>query len=111
MSDRNADGTYAEGHKSNGGRKPKQYSITAMLRSKGEAIVDPVTGQTRADRLAEQLWGIAEGGDKSIAQYIIDRLDGRPKERIEQEGETLIRIVWDDGQTDKAPPTEGVLGE
>lgn len=91
------------------GRPKKEYSVTALVRAKGEAVVDPVTGQTRADRLAEQLWGMAEGGDKQAVQYIIDRLDGKPKERIEQEGETVVKIVFDNNNPDPPPVAGEVL--
>lgn len=85
------------------GRPKKQYSITSFLREIGEEVVDDETKETRAQRLARKLWVLAEDGDRAFAQYLVDRLDGRPKERIEQEGETVVRIVWNDGQdTDKA---------
>jgi hypothetical protein len=110
MADRNNDGTFATGNTIKGGRKPKEYSVTALVRARGEVVVDPVTGQTRADRLAEQLWSMAEAGDKQAVQYIIDRLDGKPKERIEQDGETVVRIVFDDG-TDETTASPGEILE
>jgi hypothetical protein len=101
MADRNEDGTFATGNTIKGGRKPKEYSVTALIRAKGEAV-DPETGQTRAEKLAALLWEIAEGKDKQAIQYLIDRLDGKPKERVEQEGEAVVRIVFDN---DKDSPT------
>lgn len=110
MADRNEDGTFAPGHKDMGaGRKPKEQSVTAILRRKGETVIDPDTGQTRVDRLAEKLMVLAEGGDKAAIQYIIDRLDGKPKERVEQEGETVVKIVFDNGNTDAPPDPNEVL--
>jgi len=112
MSDRNADGTFAPGHRDMGaGRKPKEYSITSIIREKGKAVVDPETGQTRAERLAELLMSLAEGGDKQAIQYLIDRLDGKPKERVEQEGETVVRIVFDHGDTEASAGSGEVLGQ
>jgi hypothetical protein len=89
------------------GRPKKQYSLTSMLREKGEAIVDKETGQTRADRLAGMLWDHAEGGDKAIAQYIINRLEGMPKEHVESETRTVtqIQLVTDD-EVSGPPKTE-----
>lgn len=111
MAERNPDGTFATGHEGLGGRPPKEYSITAILREKGKAVVDPETGQTRAERLAELLMALAEGGDKQAIQYLIDRLDGKPKERIEQEGETVVKIVFDHGNTEEVASPGEVLGQ
>lgn len=110
MAERNADGTFADGHEGIGGRKPKEYSVTALIRAKGEAV-DPETGQTRAEKLATLLWEIAEGKDKQAIQYLIDRLDGKPKERVEQEGETVVKIVFDNGKDDQAASSGEVLGQ
>ena len=91
------------------GRPKKEYSVTALIRAKGEAI-DPETGQTRAEKLAALLWEIAEGKDKQAIQYLIDRLDGKPKERVEQEGETVVRIVFDNDKDDP-PASSGTVLE
>lgn len=83
-----------------GGRPKKAYSITAMLREAGEAVVDPETGLTRAQALAATLWGMAEGGDRDIAKYIVDRMDGKPKERVEHSESKVLRVRLDDGSDD-----------
>lgn len=111
MADRNEDGTFATGNTIKGGRKPKEYSITAIIREKGSAVIDPETGQTRAERLAELLMALAEGGDKQAITYLIDRLDGKPKERVETEGETVVKIVFDNDKADAPAGSGEVLDE
>ncbi len=73
------------------GRPKKQYSLTSMLREKGEAILPD--GRTRADALAEKIWQLAEEGDRIMAQYLIDRMDGKPKERVEHSEAYISQIV------------------
>jgi len=83
-----------------GGRPRKAVSVTTIIRSKGEAVVDTESEETRAERLAEQLWALAESGDKQAIQYIIDRLDGKPKERVEHSESQVLRVRLDDGTDD-----------
>jgi hypothetical protein len=83
-----------------GGRPKKQFSITAMLRERGEEIVNLETGETRAQRLARIMWEQAEGGDRQMAQYIVDRQDGKPKERVEHSESHVLRVTLDDGSDD-----------
>ena len=93
-----------------GGRPRKAASVTAIIRSKGEAIVDNETEESRAERLAEQLWALAESGDKQAIQYIIDRLDGKPKERIEMAEDRVNRVIYeivDDGSQSTSKPETG----
>ena len=89
-----------------GGRPPKAYSITAMIREAGERVVDPETGKTRAQALAETLWGMAEEGDRDIAKYLVDRMDGKPKERVEHSESRVLRVRLDDGTDDDQSTTE-----
>lgn len=95
------------------GRPKRGESLTDILRklaeardvSKGEELVD------RKQALAEVLWRKALDGDFSAVKYVYDRLDGMPRERIEQEGETIVKVVWNDGNVDKTAEAEGVPGE
>ncbi len=91
------------------GRPRNRYSITAFLREIGEEPVPGEDGLTRAKRLARKLWDQAEDGDRQLAQYLVDRLDGKPKERIEQEGETVVRIVFEQGNTEPVAGSGEVL--
>jgi len=89
-----------------GGRPKKAYSLTAMLRDAGEKVVDPETGLTRAQQLAETMWAQAEAGDRQMAQYIVDRMDGKPKERVEHSESQVLRVTLDDGSDDDKGPAE-----
>jgi hypothetical protein len=80
-----------------GGRPKKAYSITQMIRDAGERIIDEATGQTRAQALAEIMWAQAEAGDRQMAQYLVDRQDGKPKERVEHSESRVLRVTLDDG--------------
>ena len=90
-----------------GGRPKKAYSITSMLREAGEAV-DPVTGLTLAQQLAAKLWAMAmsDDGDRDIAKYIVDRMDGKPKERVEHSESKVLRVRLDDGTDDDQGSTE-----
>jgi len=73
------------------GRPRKAHSLTQMLREYGERV-DEEGGPTRAQQLAEVMWKAALKGDRDIAKYIIDRQDGKPKERVETNDVTVNPI-------------------
>ena len=83
-----------------GGRPRKANSITQMLREYGEKPLDDGTGETHAQRLARIMWGQAIEGDRQMAQYIVDRMDGKPKERVEHSESHVMRVKLDDGTDD-----------
>lgn len=66
------------------GRPANPESITNLMRLAGD-MVGP-DGRTRKEVLVEKLWRKAEEGDFRVAEYIVDRLEGRPKERQEVTG-------------------------
>ena len=76
------------------GRPRKAYSLTQMLREYGERV-DVEGGPTRAQQLAEVMWKAALKGDRDIAKYIIDRMDGKPKERLEMAEDRVNRVVYE----------------
>ena len=106
--DRNSDGTFAKGNPGGPGRKPIPYSITSMLRAYGDTVLPD--GRTRAQALAEMLWDRALGAeDRAVAEYIADRLDGKPKERVEMSEaryKKVILVTEEDGQPDSAGAPE-----
>jgi hypothetical protein len=61
------------------GRPPNPESITNLMREVGNMV--GVDGRTRKEALVEKLWEKAEKGDLRAAEYIIDRQEGRPRER------------------------------
>jgi hypothetical protein len=89
-----------------GGRPKKAYSITQMIRDAGERVIDEATGETRAQRLARIMWEQAEGGDRQMAQYLVDRQDGKPKERVEHSESRVLRVRLDDGTDDDTGTAE-----
>ena len=88
-----------------GGRPRKPYSVTSMLREYGDEV-DPESGLTAAQRLARLLWDMALKGDKQIGEYVIDRMDGKPKERVEHSESRVLRVTLDDGSDDNQGPAE-----
>ena len=67
-----------------GGRPPNPESITNLMRQAGDMV--GVDGRLRKQALVEMLWRKAEKGDLRAAEYIVDRLEGKPKERQEITG-------------------------
>lgn len=94
-----------------GGRPRKAYSITAMLREYGEQVFDAETGLTNAQKLSALMWDLALNGDRDIAKYIIDRQDGKPKERVEHSESRVLRVTLDDGTDTGQPEAEAVHNE
>jgi len=82
-----------------GGRPRKANSLTAMLREYGDGVVVE-GGPTRAQALAAAMWKAALEGDRQFAMYIIDRMDGKPKERVEHSESHVLRVTLDDGSDD-----------
>lgn len=66
------------------GRPPNPDSITNLMRVAGDMVGKD--GRLRKEALVEKLWHRAEEGDFRVAEYIIDRLEGRPRERQEVTG-------------------------
>lgn len=74
------------------GRPKKPYSLTAMLRDRGEQLRED--GRTWAQALSDKMWDMAvEEGDKAIGQYVMNRLEGMPKERVEHSESHVSQIV------------------
>lgn len=87
------------------GRPRKADTLTTMLREYGDEV-DAESGLTRAQRLARAFWKMAEDGDRQIGQYIFDRLDGKPKERVEHSESRVLRVKLDDGTDDDTGSAE-----
>ena len=96
---RDTKGRFAAGNPGGPGRKPKEHSITTQLRNLSEEV-DETTGKTRAQMLAEKMWNLAlEEDDRQVMVQIVDRLDGKAKERheISQVDPTPIVVTKDEG--------------
>jgi len=63
------------------GRPKKGQSITEIL----EMLLDKKkeTGELRRADVAEKLIKLAENGDLAAIRYLVDRIDGKPKETVE----------------------------
>jgi hypothetical protein len=63
------------------GRPKKGEALTDILNKK----LDGKDGEGKLHReaVADKLIALAEGGDVAAIKYIMDRVDGRPKESIE----------------------------
>jgi hypothetical protein len=58
-------------------------------------------GNLRREMIAEKLIGLAEGGDIAAIKYLMDRIDGRPKETVELKDSAIdIKLVeiFNDGK-------------
>ncbi|HIM73898.1 MAG TPA: hypothetical protein EYM47_03285 [Candidatus Marinimicrobia bacterium] len=75
----------------NPGGRPKGQSITKQLRRYMWEI-DAETGTSRMEHMCIILWQKAMAGDLRAIGLIMDRLEGRPKQRIETD-ESLMQPI------------------
>ena len=75
----------------NPGGRPKGQSITKQLRRYMWEI-DAETGTSRMEHMRIILWQKAMAGDLKAIGLIMDRLEGRPKQRIETD-ESLMQPI------------------
>ena len=75
-------GRFIKGNSGGPGRPPKSESLTETLRT----VVDK-------DEIAKKLYELAMEGDIPALKYIYDRIDGRPKETIEQTIKELPSVI------------------
>ena len=61
------------------GRPKKGAALTDVLNYKLDQKKD---GRLRRETVAEKLIELAEGGDAAALRYLIDRIDGKPRETI-----------------------------
>ena len=73
MADRDENGRFVKGWQGGPGRPPKGEAVTDILRN-------TVDKQSLVNKLIE----LAMKGDKQALIYAIDRLDGKPRETIDQ---------------------------
>ena len=66
------------------GRPRKGQSLADLIRRYGDQK-DPTTGKRRKDLLALMLWDKSLEGDLRAAEYVADRLLGRPAQEIRLE--------------------------
>jgi hypothetical protein len=69
------------------GRPKKGTALTDVLNFKLDQKTE--TGKLRREVIAEKLIGMAESGDIAALRYLMDRIDGRPRETIALENDIL----------------------
>jgi hypothetical protein len=69
------------------GRPKKKTALTDILNYKLDQKTDD--GKLHREVIADKLIELAEAGDIPALRYLIDRIDGRPKETVELENGVL----------------------
>jgi len=76
------------------GRAKKGMTFSDIL--KDYVDEDAKKDKTRKEILIEELYKMATSGDLAALKYLIDRLDGRPKEKKEIDLTSDVNIVYAD---------------
>jgi hypothetical protein len=73
------------------GRPRKEFTISDLLRTKLEEEVEVVDKQTRkkqriknSDLVVDRILGAVRKGEKWAIELLLDRIEGKPQQRIEQ---------------------------
>lgn len=74
---------FVKGKSGNPGGRPKD-TFTPVLRDMLETIADNSTYQEKAV-IAQKLIDLAKSGDMSAIKYCMDKVDGTPTQRVEQD--------------------------
>ena len=93
------------------GRPRKGQSLADLIRKFGDQR-DPKTGKRRKDLLALMLWDKSLEGDLRAAEYVADRLLGRPAQeiRLESHQPSLVFQIIDPRIPQELPESgEGVI--
>ena len=80
------------------GRPKKGQALTDILNYKLDQ--KDATGKLQREAVAEKLIGLALEGDMTAIRYVMDRVDGRPKETVSLEStaiETKLLEVFNHG--------------
>jgi hypothetical protein len=83
------------------GRPKKGQTITDIIQKMGEEKKVNIDGNdvTWREALSTRVWNLALKGDLQALKYVVDRIDGKPKETIdindskEDKLERLIEVV------------------
>ena len=66
------------------GRPLKEYCLTDILKEQGNIDIETPEGiKTRKQAISEKLWTMAQAGDITAIKYLMDRVDGKPLQTIE----------------------------
>jgi hypothetical protein len=89
---RDARGRFAPGNRGGPGPKPYGQTITPIL-AKIAHELSADGKRTNAEALADKLWELAKAGERWAAEYVTNRLDGKPRETVVTEGENRAPII------------------
>jgi hypothetical protein len=81
------------------GRPKKGQALTDILNYQLDQRDE--SGKLRREVVAEKLIGLALGGDLAAIRYVMDRVDGRPRETVSLENtaiETKLMEVFNNGR-------------
>lgn len=92
------DGRFAPGNCANPlGRPRKESTLPDCIRSELEKI-DPKTGKTNAQLIADQVMKRAISGDKQMIEIALDYVTGKPVQSINQQllGAVQLNVTYED---------------
>lgn len=92
--------TFQKGHSGNPAGRPKSdQALTPLIRKQlTERLRD---GRTRAEHIALRLLSLAEEGDVNAIKIVLERIDGKVVQPIEQSGTLTVEHV-DSATVDEA---------
>lgn len=96
MSNPNPPNQFQPGHPPlSNGRPPKDWTMASLIREAGDEADE--TGVPRSRIIARKLADLASKGDMQAIKEFNNRLDGMPKQTIENEGDVkfIIEVVQD----------------
>ena len=91
------------------GRPKKEFSITNTIKEyldetaeirKGRGKAAQTEQKKRADILVETLFKMAAKGDINALKYLIDRVEGKPLQAVEQSGELGVTVTFHNSMSD-----------
>lgn len=65
------------------GRPPKSQAFTELLREFGERKPTAKSKRTNKEAVVAKLYALAKSGDREAIKYLMDRIDGKPKQSVE----------------------------
>ena len=92
-------GRFLSGGKPGPGRPQGSLSLLTLIKQHLAQVPDKsLNGKTRAQLVAENYVLLAMQGDKEVIRDLVNRVDGKPKERIENTTSQIIRVVYSDNE-------------
>jgi len=78
------------------GRPPKGSSFAEILRQVGE---EEIQGMSKSEAISRKLWAEASKGEAWAIREIMDRMDGKPKQIVDQTTRTVnVNIDGEDAE-------------